>query len=70
VRVRPEQVAFLRYVLEAHDGLAFMHSDGSGEVWLLAPVGREVALDELIRDLLAEGYVDEIISDDTGQSEG
>src|SRR3954471_6031936 len=66
VRVRPEQVAWLRYTLEAHEGLAFMHvegrglarepdSQGSGEVWLLAPVGFAAALDELIGDLLREG---------------
>ena len=36
-RVPAENVAWLRYVLEAEDGLAFMHSDGSGVVLLLCP---------------------------------
>jgi hypothetical protein len=51
----------LRYVLEAHDGLAFMHSDGSGEVLLLAPVGLSAGLDELVGDLLQEGCLTAVL---------
>jgi hypothetical protein len=65
VRVRSEQVAWLRYVLEAHDGMAFMHADGSGNVWLLAPVGYAAALDELIADLLREGCLDALVNRDS-----
>ncbi len=57
VRVRREQVAFLRYVLEAHEGLAFMHGDGSGEILLIAPTSQVGALDGLIADLFAEGLI-------------
>jgi hypothetical protein len=50
-------VAFLRYVLEAHDGLVFMHGDGSGVVRLFATESMKVELDALIEDLEAEGMV-------------
>ncbi len=51
------QVATLRYVLEAHEGLGFMHGDGTGAVVLLAPESQERALDALIDDLEAEGLL-------------
>ncbi len=60
-RVATENVAWLRYVLEAQDGLAFMHSDGSGVVLLLCPVGRTQEMRELMQDLLAEGCLAEIL---------
>lgn len=64
-RIRPENVAWLRYVLEAHEGLAFMHvaedSHGSNEVFLLAPAGLSVQLDELVGDLLREGCLEELL---------
>jgi hypothetical protein len=50
-------VAFLRYVLEAHEGLVFMHGDGSGVVRLFATESMKVELDALIEDLEAEGMV-------------
>jgi hypothetical protein len=55
VAVARQDVAFLRYLLEAHEGLAFMHGDGSGEINLLAPDSQLAALDQLIADLSAEG---------------
>ncbi len=65
-RIRPENVAWLRYVLEAHEGLAFMHVDedshGSGRVLLLAPACLGAQLDELIDDLLREGCLDARLS--------
>jgi len=57
VLVPREQVAFLRYLLEAHEGLAFMHGDGSGVIALLAPESQAAGLDALIVDLEAEGLV-------------
>lgn len=55
VEVARKDVAFLRYLLEAHEGLAFMHGDGTGEISLLAPESQLAALDQLIADLCAEG---------------
>lgn len=55
VRVAREDVAFLRYLLEAHEGLAFMHGDGSDEISLLTPDSQLAALEQLIADLAAEG---------------
>lgn len=57
VLVAKEQVAYLRYLLEAHDGLAFLHGDGSGVVHLIAPESQAPTLDLLIADLEAEGLV-------------
>lgn len=58
VRVAPAQVAWLRYTLEAHDGLAFMHSDGSGYVSLLTTESQAAALSALIVDLARDGVVE------------
>jgi len=55
VLVAKEQVGFVRFLLEAEDGLGLMHSDGSGVVQLLAPDSQVAALDRWIRDLEAEG---------------
>lgn len=61
VRVARESVAWLRYTLEAHEGLAFMHSDGSGEVSLLTTLSQERALDDLIADLTADGLLELVL---------
>jgi hypothetical protein len=58
VRVVPAQVAWLRYTLEAHEGLAFMHSDGSGWVSLLTTESQTSALAALIADLERDGVVE------------
>lgn len=58
VRVRREQVALLRYLLEAHEGLGAMYSDGSEQVSLITPESQLSALDELIADLAAEGVLE------------
>ncbi len=57
VLIARDQVAFLRYVLEGHDGVALMHGDGSGAVSLFAPESQAATLDLLIADLEAEGLV-------------
>jgi len=57
VRVRKEQVALLRYLLEAHDGLGLMYSDGGELVSLIAPESQLGTLDTLIADLCAEGVL-------------
>jgi hypothetical protein len=58
VRIARPSIAWLRYTLEAHEGLAFMHSDGSEEVSLLTTDSQERALDALIADLQAEGLIE------------
>lgn len=50
-------VAFLRYLLEAHDGLAFMHGDGSGVVRVFATESQASELDALVADLEADGLL-------------
>jgi hypothetical protein len=57
VLVERAQVAWLRYLLEAHEGLAFMHSDGSGVVSLLTTTSQSAQLDALIVDLIGEGLL-------------
>lgn len=58
VRVRTDQVAFVRYVLEAEDGVGLLHGDGTGELTMIAPHGQGAALDRLITDLAAEGLLE------------
>lgn len=65
VLVPREKVAWLRYVLEAHEGLGLMHGDGSGVVLLLAPESQAAALDELIADLREDGTVTTLIATPT-----
>jgi hypothetical protein len=57
VHIARQDVAFLRYILEAEDGLAFLHGDGSGAVWVLAPEARAAELDKLIADLITDGHL-------------
>lgn len=52
--VRAKDVAFLKGVVEAHDGLAQVFAEGGGDLTLASPVGREAELDELVRDLADE----------------
>ena len=59
--VSREKVAFLRYVLEAHEGVGLMHGDGSGVIRLLAPESPLAELDVLIADLLQDGTVDALL---------
>lgn len=52
--VRAKDVAFLKGVVEAHEGLAQVFAEGGGDLTIAAPAGREAELDELVRDLAAE----------------
>jgi hypothetical protein len=52
--VRAKDVAFLKGVVEAHEGLAQVFAEGGGDLTLAAPRDREHELDELVRDLAAE----------------
>jgi hypothetical protein len=57
VRVARADVAWLRYTLEAHEGLAFMHSDGSGLVTLMTTESQHADFERLLEDLVAEGLL-------------
>ena len=52
--VRAKDVAFLKGVVEAHEGLAQVFAEGGGDLTIAAPEGREAELDELVADLAAE----------------
>ena len=55
------EVAWLRYVLEAHEGLGLMHGDGSGTIVLMTTLSQIDELDRLIADLRAEGTVQAVL---------
>jgi hypothetical protein len=52
--VRAKDVAFLKGIVEAHEGLAQVFAEKGGDLTIAAPAGREAALDELVADLAAE----------------
>ena len=52
--VRAKDVAFLKGIVEAHEGLAQVFAEGGGDLTIAAPAGRDAELDELVRDLAAE----------------
>ena len=54
VVVRAKDVAFLKGVVEAHEGLAVVFAQSGGELTLAAPADREAELGELARDLARE----------------
>lgn len=58
--VRAKDVVFVKGVIEAHDGLAHVFAESGGDLTIAAASGREVELEELVRDLARElgGIVD------------
>ena len=54
VVVRAKDVAFLKGVVEAHEGLAQVFAEKGGDLTIAAPEGREIELEELVADLAAE----------------
>jgi hypothetical protein len=52
--VRAKDVAFLKGVVEAHEGLAQVFAEKGGDLTIAAPEGRDAELDELVRDLASE----------------
>lgn len=52
--VRAKDVAFLKGVVEAHEGLACVFAEGGGDLTIAAPADRADELDELVRDLARE----------------
>jgi hypothetical protein len=51
VRVAREDVAWLRYVLEGHDGLANLHGASDGTITLVTTDGLADELDAVIAEL-------------------
>ena len=54
VRVARRDVAWLRYVLEAHDGLANLHGDADGVITLVTTESLAPELDRVLDDLAGE----------------
>ena len=54
MRVPRADVAWVRYVIEAHDGLANVHVATGGVVTLVTTEGQAEMLDEVIGDLRDE----------------
>jgi len=52
--VRAKDVAFLKGIVEAHEGLAQVFAEGGGDLTIAAPAGREAELDQLVHDLAEE----------------
>lgn len=52
--VRAPDVAFLKGVVEAHEGLAQVFAERGGDLTIAAPRDREAELDELVVDLARE----------------
>ena len=53
-RVQDGDVVWLRSILEAYDGLAYLYGDGSGTVLVTSTLARAAELDALIEDLRKE----------------
>jgi hypothetical protein len=52
--VRAKDVAFLKGIVEAHEGLAQVFAESGGDLTIAAPAGRDAELEELVADLASE----------------
>jgi len=52
--VRAKDVVFVKGVIEAHDGLAHVFSEGGGDLLIVAAEDRAAELDALVADLARE----------------
>jgi hypothetical protein len=52
--VRAKDVAFLKGVVEAREGIAQVFAERGGDLTIASPADRERELDELVDDLCAE----------------
>ena len=61
LRVRNEDVVFVKGIFEASEGLCAMFAERGGELTVLAPVSRARELDAVLNDLAVElnGMLDE-----------
>ncbi len=49
-----KEVVYVKGIVEAHEGLAQIFSDGGGDLLFSAPADRERELEELVHDLALE----------------
>ena len=63
LRVKPEDVVFVKGIFEASDGLCAMYARHGGELTIVAPVSRALELDVLLNDLAHElhGVLDDAL---------
>ena len=54
VRMPAPQVVFLKGLLEAHDGLAQLYSEGGGELCIACPHDRRAELASLLHELCTD----------------
>jgi len=54
ILIEAKDVALLKGIVEAHDGLAQVFAERGGELTLAAPADREAELEALVADLCAE----------------
>lgn len=61
LRVKPEDVVFVKGIFEASEGLCAMYAQRGGDLTIVAPVSRARELDLVLNDLARElqGIVDE-----------
>jgi hypothetical protein len=52
--LRAKDVAFLKGVVEAHEGLAVVFAEHGGDLVIAAPCDREAELEALVSDLARE----------------
>ena len=51
IRVRDEDVVFVKGVLEASEGLGVVFAERGGALLVVTPVGRDAEIEELLADL-------------------
>jgi hypothetical protein len=54
ILIQAKDVALLKGIVEAHEGLAQVFAERGGELTIAAPADREAELDALVADLCAE----------------
>jgi hypothetical protein len=67
--VRAKDVAFLKGIVEAHEGVAQVFAESGGDLTLAAPANRACELDELALDLARDfGGIVQSASTEPGQT--
>ena len=54
LRVKNEDVVFVKGIFEASEGLCAMYAERGGELTVLAPISRAQELDAILNDLVHE----------------
>ncbi len=54
ISVHPSDVVFLKGIVEASDGLCAIYAERGGDLTIVAPMGRDAELAELVDDLTRE----------------